>query len=235
LGIARIESFVPGLDRLMQGGFPQGHVILVAGTPGSGKSILCSQILFHNAMKGKRCLYLNLEQNEKSVEAQMVQLGWDPKKPQGLRILSLDADDPNVVNFLLSELATSKYDLVCVDSLDAITSTLPSSTLSFRGEPAIPTSGVDPANLTRLRIKTIFKALGQSNATVFLTSERIENQLGLTRDTVSEFLSDGILLLKIGAVGTAVRRTLSILKMRQTKIDLVSHVFEISETGIQVD
>jgi KaiC/GvpD/RAD55 family RecA-like ATPase len=77
--------------------------------------------------------------------------------------------------------------------------------------------------------------LGQSNATVFLTSERIENQLGLTRDTVSEFLSDGILLLKIGAVGTAVRRTLSILKMRQTKIDLVSHVFKISETGIQVD
>ncbi|MBS3061684.1 MAG: AAA family ATPase [Candidatus Diapherotrites archaeon] len=233
----RVKTFVPGMDKLIQGGFPKGHVILVAGTPGVGKSILCSQILYFNAMEGKKCLYLNLEQNSSRIESQMIQFGWDPKKAKNLKLLSLDADDPNLVNFLLLELKNSQYDVVCLDSLDSITSNPVSpSNLSFKEESKV--FAMDPLNMNRLRLKSIFKALGQSNSTILLTSERVEspgNQGGLTRDTISEFLCDGILLLRIGSVGTAVRRTLAILKMRLTKIDLFAHPFEITETGIRLE
>ncbi|MDO8625335.1 MAG: ATPase domain-containing protein, partial [Candidatus Diapherotrites archaeon] len=203
MDIDRVKSFVPGMDKFMQGGFPKGHVILIAGTPGTGKSILCAQMLYFNAMEGKKCLYLNMEQNNSRVEAQMMQLGWDAKKTTNLKILSLDADDPNLVNFMLSELRNAKYDLVCLDSLDSITANpvFPSS-MSVHNSSGT-TVPVEPMNLNRLRLKMIFKALGSSGATVFLTSERVESQMGLTRDTISEFLCDGILLLKIGTMGTA--------------------------------
>ena len=61
-------------------------VIIVTGTPGTGKSILCSQILYNNALKGKKCLYLNLEQNEGRLENQMKQFGWTPEDWNNLKL-----------------------------------------------------------------------------------------------------------------------------------------------------
>jgi len=232
--VERVKTEIPGLDKLIQGGIPKGHVILIAGSPGTGKSILCSQILYKNALGGKKCLYLNLEQDNHRTQNQMLQLGWDPDKTKNLKIISMDADDPTLVNFLLTELKNTEYDLICLDSLDSITSN-PVNPSSLMLKTDVASGQVEPANLNRFRLKFIFKALGQSTATVLLTSERIENQVGLTRDTISEFLCDGILLLKTGFVGTAVRRTLVLLKMRQTKIDLTSHIYEITEKGIQLE
>lgn len=233
ISIERYKTFVAGLDSLIEGGFPKGHVILLVGTPGTGKSIFCSQVLFHNAVAGKSCLFLNMEQNSHRTENQMAQFGWDLRAAKSLKILSIDADDPNLVTYLLNELQQSKYDLVCLDSLDSITSN-PIQLTSLPMHSDVQRIPLDPLNLSRLRLKTIFKALANSGATVLLTSERVENQPGLTRDTISEFLCDGIILLKLSSLGLSMNRTLQILKMRETKIDLTGHVYEIAEKGIQL-
>lgn len=47
----------PTLDRLLGGGLPARSVVLVAGEPGSGKTVLTLQLLFHAASQGKKCLY----------------------------------------------------------------------------------------------------------------------------------------------------------------------------------
>jgi KaiC/GvpD/RAD55 family RecA-like ATPase len=31
----RIKTFIEGFDRILEGGIPQGHIVLVSGTPGT--------------------------------------------------------------------------------------------------------------------------------------------------------------------------------------------------------
>ncbi|WP_437603229.1 ATPase domain-containing protein [Sorangium sp. So ce590] len=57
--IARIETGVRNLDALLDGGLPKGSVIVIAGPPGAGKTILTQQICFHNASATARVLYFN--------------------------------------------------------------------------------------------------------------------------------------------------------------------------------
>jgi circadian clock protein KaiC len=58
--LKRIDTGVPGLDDVLRGGFFEGAVYIVRGTPGAGKTILANQICFHQARQGKRALFVTL-------------------------------------------------------------------------------------------------------------------------------------------------------------------------------
>ena len=45
-------------DSILGGGIPAQSVIVLAGEPGSGKTVLTLQMLFHAAREGKNCVYL---------------------------------------------------------------------------------------------------------------------------------------------------------------------------------
>jgi circadian clock protein KaiC len=45
------------LDRILGGGLPKRSTLVIAGEPGSGKTVLTLQTLFHAARQGKKCLY----------------------------------------------------------------------------------------------------------------------------------------------------------------------------------
>src|SRR6266508_2251519 len=65
----------------MEGGIPQGHVVLVAGPPGTMKSSLAYSILFNNALEESvPGVYVTMEQDRESLEFQVSKMGLDPKK-----------------------------------------------------------------------------------------------------------------------------------------------------------
>ncbi|MBU1913849.1 MAG: KaiA-binding protein, partial [Candidatus Thermoplasmatota archaeon] len=55
----RIESGIPGLDEMIEGGFPFPSVILVAGGAGSGKTTFAQKFLFAGADKGEQGLFFS--------------------------------------------------------------------------------------------------------------------------------------------------------------------------------
>lgn len=58
--LQRVPSGVLGLDAVLDGGFLQGGTYIVAGMPGTGKTILGNQICFHHVAQGGRVVYVTL-------------------------------------------------------------------------------------------------------------------------------------------------------------------------------
>ena len=75
----RIKTGVENLDRILNGGIPAGSVVLVSGTTGTMKSSFTYYMLYSNTDE-KRPLYLSLEQDRKSLEAQMSGFGMENGK-----------------------------------------------------------------------------------------------------------------------------------------------------------
>ena len=72
--------------------------------------------------------------------------------------------------------------------------------------------------------------LEEDDCTTLVTSEIPEGSRCLSRDSISEFLVDGILLLDLDS--TMDRRKLTIRKMRSTKHTLKPQDISIDEGGI---
>jgi KaiC/GvpD/RAD55 family RecA-like ATPase len=80
--VTRIPTYIDGFDEQLEGGIPKGSIVLLSGSTGTMKSSVAFSILFNNAVKGKKCLYMSLEQSEKSIMRQMGKMGFDMGKVQ---------------------------------------------------------------------------------------------------------------------------------------------------------
>src|SRR6266705_5685257 len=66
-----------GLDDILSGGFSRGHVFLVEGAPGTGKTTIALQFLMDGAQAGENCLYVTLSENERELRDGAASHGWD--------------------------------------------------------------------------------------------------------------------------------------------------------------
>jgi len=55
--VERLSSGSAEFDSILGGGFPTGSVAVIAGDPGTGKTVFTLQMMFHLARQGRRCLY----------------------------------------------------------------------------------------------------------------------------------------------------------------------------------
>lgn len=238
--VERVPTGIKGFDALIEGGLPKGSVTLVSGTPGTGKSIFCSQIAYNNAVKGKKCLYLNLEQDEGKMKGQLDDLGWDINKvAKNLKVVTVDTTDSKVVEYILKEIARLNYDMIILDSLDSIfsvppeTEELASPKIQTIAEHVVPTT-LDMTTIGRMRLKEIFSAINKSKATTLLTAERVEGADGISRDTISEFLCDGIITMHYLGVGSSEYRSMRVIKMRRSGHEKDYISFDINKKGIKL-
>jgi len=92
------------------------------------------------------------------------------------------------------------------------------------------TSGNFPVR--RLHLHYIMNALETSRCTAVVTSELPSGSTNYSRDGLSEFLADGVIILSLDP--TMDRRKLAVMKMRSTKHTLRSQNIEITRGGIQL-
>ena len=60
--IPRVATGIPGFDELIEGGFPKNFVILLAGTPGTGKSIFSLEYIYNGASSlNENGVYITLD------------------------------------------------------------------------------------------------------------------------------------------------------------------------------
>jgi len=72
-----ITTGVQGLDVVLNGGLPAGHVYLLEGNPGSGKTTIALQFLREGVKLGERVLYVTLSETRWEIEKIARSHGWD--------------------------------------------------------------------------------------------------------------------------------------------------------------
>jgi circadian clock protein KaiC len=72
----KAKSGIWGLDNILSGGFSRGHVFLVEGAPGTGKTTVALQFLLEGAKSGEKCLYITLSETERELREGAASHGW---------------------------------------------------------------------------------------------------------------------------------------------------------------
>jgi circadian clock protein KaiC len=85
--VEQAKSGIWGLDNILSGGFSRGHLFLVEGAPGTGKTTLALQFLLEGAKVGEKCLYITLSETERELRDGAASHGWSLDK--GIEVFEL--------------------------------------------------------------------------------------------------------------------------------------------------
>ncbi|MBR9677130.1 AAA family ATPase [Candidatus Woesearchaeota archaeon] len=226
----KTKTGIKGFDDLLNGGIPTGSIVLVSGTPGTGKTIFGLEYLYRGALNDEKGLFITFEEPKSNIAEQAMQFGWDLEKLEKKNILHIqhissktitNATLKEIVNFVKKE----KIKRLVIDSI---------STLAL----SIPTIHNKVTEITDFAIKRFLhqflEDLRDFADTTTLLIGQTTSEKHLSTDEVSEFIADGIIHILYESLGRDYSRSLIIRKMRKVKNDEDIHPLEISKTGLTV-
>ena len=212
-----------GLDLVLGGGLPAGALIVVAGPPGSGKTILAQQICYANATAEHNALYYTTwsEPHEKIVRHLKPFAFFDADalgdRLEFMHLAELMGPDQAggfgaAGDEILRHSFESKPSVIVIDSSKAL-------------------HDVIDADSFRRAIYDLASKVSYTNAVLILVGEYSPEE---TRSEPEFAVADGIVQLENEAHGPIDRRSLRVLKMRGAESVAGQHSFRISSTGFEV-
>ena len=202
----RISTGIKGLDELVEGGFPKGSFILLAGSPGSGKTIASAQFLYYGAKKAKENgVYISFGERKRVFYDNMKKFSFDFKKLESKgKFKFLDMLTPrdeeisvDTLNAAFEQILAIKAKRLVIDSFSALS-------LAFSRK-------ID----ARIALHMLEKLTREINCTTLLILEvpTGHSELGLGFE---EFVVDGIILFETIEARSGIRKRAILRKMRGT-------------------
>jgi circadian clock protein KaiC len=76
MSTAKARTGIWGLDDILAGGFTRGHLFLMEGAPGTGKTTIALQFLLEGVRNGEKTLYITLSETERELRDGAASHGW---------------------------------------------------------------------------------------------------------------------------------------------------------------
>ena len=225
---ARMNTGVEGLDAILGGGLPTGHLYLVEGTPGTGKTTLALQFLLAGAAKGLRGVYVTLSESRQELNEVASSHGWSL---ENIEIIELSPDEGAAADEMYTVFHPAELELQETMSavLEAIERSRPSLVvLDSLSEMRLLAR--DPLRFRRqiLALKHFFT--GRSTTVLLL-----DDKSGAEGDLQLHSLAHGVIVLEHVALEYgAERRRLQVTKLRGLRFWGGYHDFRIRTGGIVV-
>jgi circadian clock protein KaiC len=219
LPLRRLSTGSAALDLVLGGGLPSGSVIMLAGEPGTGKTVLTLQIMFSLAREGRRSLYVTtLSEPSLKVIRFMQQLAFFDERLLDDHITLADVGTTAQTQGIEEALSQIKDrverdppELVAVDSIKALHDFVASDARS------------------RAVLYDLAVNVAGWGVTTLLVGEYV-------RDDFARFpefaIADGIVHLTNQPYELTSLRQLEVLKLRGTDYVTGRHFFEMSRNGI---
>lgn len=232
--ISRVRTYVNGLDEHVQGGIPEGHVTLVSGAAGTMKSSLCFNIIFNEANKGVNGIYFSLEQSAESLVNHMVNMDYDFSKVDLVIVKNLaDLEGrvqqvrKDVGTMFIVDIGTVRKEIhdVNSDNNKSWLNVIKNVVRKLENEAHCKRFVLDSLSALyvlsrfenpRVELFHIFEFLRDTGMTSFLISEMPLDGSKFSEYEIEDFLSDGIIVIKLTPFRRQVVREISVVKMRMT-------------------
>jgi len=215
---------IRGLDEFLNGGIPRGSIVLVAGTPGAGKTTMAARFIYEGLRHGEPGVYLSFLESKTDFLKFMKLLGMDFEPYvrsgmfqyiEGLQSTTFEAARENLIEFL-DAVARIGAKRVVIDSITAIT-----QMTTLRGARELVKNalvlGLRPYDVTGIIVAELpigYEIVGYG---------------------LEEFIFDGVIILKSEFRNGILRRTLQVRKMRGTMVPEVElHYDIVAGDGIRV-
>ncbi len=202
-----IASGIGGLDELIPG-LPKGGLILVAGNPGTGKTIFSAGFIYHGILEhGERGVYASIAEDKRAFYENMRSIGYDfeeLEKRGDFRFLSLVTLLEEGASSLISEI------LNVVESIGA-------RRLVIDPFSAIAQSFKDPREVRVFLHVFLSRVVRRLNCTTILIEE-----IPFGKKTIGhgfeEFIADAVIILRNLRYEDKLIRELRIAKLRGAEV-----------------
>jgi circadian clock protein KaiC len=203
-GPATVSTGIAGLDEMLDGGVKKGFVVAVEGDLGTGKTNVLSQFINEGLKNNERCLMISTSETKPELAqgASSLGLDWLAKLPEHLRVESIDPDSidkDSLIDKMCALVEESKPQRLAFGSISDFF-------LDFT------TSEVKDLVQS---ISSLSKTNGMTSLVSSTTTSGAENRDAMA--AVSDFF-DGIVVLGFGEQEGTVCRSISVSKMRRTRI-----------------
>lgn len=224
-----VKSGIPGLDKILGGGFPKGSITTIGGPSGAGKSTFGMQFLYEGARQFDEVgLYISIEESKDAMLAHMSGYDWNIREiEEKQKLVFLDYPIYEVDQLIqqasaVKEIAhTMEVKRIVIDSIIPIA-------LHFKSE--------EERKLGFLKFIENVRSWG---ATTLILSEDTTTDateiLPHTTYTLESFTDGWInLSFKYDEKKNERVRIIEVLKMKGVRHSLKQHLFSLSEDGIKV-
>ncbi|MGA9524793.1 MAG: ATPase domain-containing protein [Myxococcaceae bacterium] len=217
---ALLETGLPALDEILGGGIPARHVLLIAGHPGSGKTILAGQMAFAQASRGAPVLLATAacEPHHRLLES-MQGFGFFQRERIGRDIFLLSIypwlrkGARETREMLLSSVRERKARMLVIDGLRSLRDV-------WRDEPSI-----------REFLAELGIGLASNDCTGVFTLESSPDRIVETSEAAT---ADSVMTLWWERNGVQRQRSLEVLKVRGRQHVGGEHAADLAPEGFRV-
>lgn len=237
-----IPTGIEGLDQLLNGGIPEGRVILVVGGPGSGKTTLASQFLYKGISDyDQNGVFVSLDEEKIHFFDEMLGFGWDfASAEKDKKFAFIDATKLSRAAMLREKLSLEAKSLrgkqlqidKLIDTIETISDEINAKRVVLDTLATLFHRFPDPVE-RRIAIVDLVESLSALKITTIITTEL--GQLTLDRKvTIEEYMAHGVILMQTLFSAGITSRALQVVKMRGTKINTNLVPYTIDSNGIEI-
>jgi circadian clock protein KaiC len=219
----RVPTGIVSLDRIIEGGLCRGDTIIVAGQPGTGKTTLGLQFLYHGAVKcSENGVYASVIESAERLKRNGSRFGWDFDRLEAENKVSLVSLQQTMKAGVSTTLETVLEALHSINAKRLVFDSLSALMASFENRAE-----------ARSFLHIMLKFLESAQCTTLMISEVPwgKRQLGTSFE---EFLGDGLIILDANFDNSRVRRRVYIPKMRGTEHRLEGYDYYITKDGFSL-
>jgi circadian clock protein KaiC len=227
----RLSSGIEGFDDLLDGGIPQGHMVLVSGNTGSGKTTFAMQFLNEGLKNGETTVFVALEEHVDQLKKTALVHDWnfqryeDEGKLIFISSFLIDTRPDKVLSEILETVKDNNATRIVVDSVSSLKSALLNKE-SVR-QMLIQLTGF-------LKSQGVTCLLNYLDPDMFSSGKENDFSVMQTNQFRLSSITDGIIIMRYIQSGKKISKILNVIKMRGVNHSRDIIPYEIGQKGIVI-